>query len=266
MDGLALCRAIRQQEWPGYVYILLLTIQDTEDDILGGLDAGADDYLSKRSSSAQLLARLRTAQRILTLEQSLKIALDEKRRQSLTDSLTGAPNRRYFLRHLNGALKRAQRTGGDLSLLSLDIDHFKRINDRYGHGAGDAVLQEFVRRVGRCLQRESDWCARVGGEEFVVVLDETPLTGAERIAETIRQAVASAPIYTSAGAARVTVSIGVSGLQAVPNRAAATVESLLQHSDKNLYRSKENGRNCVTVPQPFPAHGTRSVRSAGGET
>jgi two-component system cell cycle response regulator len=133
MDGLALCRLIRQQEWPGYIYILLLTVQDAEEDILTGLDAGADDYLSKRSSSAQLLARLRTARRILTLEHSLKIAVEEKRRLSLTDTLTGAPNRRYFLRHLSRELKRIHRTGGYLSLMSLDIDHFKRVNDQHGH-------------------------------------------------------------------------------------------------------------------------------------
>ena len=116
MDGLALCRLIRKQDWPGYIYILLLTVQDAEEDILAGLDAGADDYLSKRSSSAQLLARLRTARRILTLEHSLKTAVEEKRRLSLTDALTGAPNRRYFLRHLSRELKRTHRAGGHLSL------------------------------------------------------------------------------------------------------------------------------------------------------
>src|ERR1700734_2551879 len=100
MDGLALCRAIRQQPWPGYVYILLLTVHDGESDLLAGLEAGADDFLSKRTSSAQLVARLHTAQRILGLEQALKNELEEKRRQSLTDALTGAHNRRYFDQHL----------------------------------------------------------------------------------------------------------------------------------------------------------------------
>src|ERR1700682_1468766 len=164
MDGLALCRAIRQHAWPGYVYILLLTVYDAEADILAGLEAGADDYLSKRTSSAQLVARLRTAQRIVGLEQALKVELEERRRQSLTDSLTGAHNRRYFERQLHYDYKRTQRGGGPLSLLMLDIDHFKRINDRYGHAAGDAVLQDIVRRIRHCLTRETDWCARIGGE------------------------------------------------------------------------------------------------------
>jgi two-component system cell cycle response regulator len=175
MDGLTLCRTIRQGTWPGYVYILLLTAQDAEDDILAGLDAGADDYLSKKTSSAQVLARLRTGQRILALEQSLKEALAEKRRLTMTDALTGAPNRRYFQRRLSRELERMRRFGGDLCLLSIDIDRFKTINDRYGHASGDAVLQEFVRRVEKCLPRNTDWHARVGGEEFVVVLEGTDL-------------------------------------------------------------------------------------------
>ena len=251
MDGLALCRLIRQQEWPGYIYILLLTVQDAEEDILAGLDAGADDYLSKRSSSAQLLARLRTARRILTLEHSLKAAVEEKRRLSLTDTLTGAPNRRYFLRHLSRELKRAHRDGSHLSLLTLDIDHFKRVNDQYGHAAGDAVLQEFVRRISSCLQRATDWCARVGGEEFVVVLGCTPLNGAGQVAEAIREAVACSPVLTSAGSISITVSIGVSGWQGGTDRrevTEGTLDVLLQQSDKNLYASKERGRNRVTLP------------------
>jgi diguanylate cyclase (GGDEF)-like protein len=248
MDGLALCRAIRQHNWPGYVYILLLTVQDAEADILAGLDAGADDYVSKRSSTAQLLARLRTARRILALEHSLKNALEEKRRLSLTDALTGAPNRRHFLRHLSRELKRIQRNRGQLALMSLDIDHFKRINDRYGHAAGDAVLQEFVRRIGSCLQRETDWYARIGGEEFAVVLGDTSPADAGRVAEALRQAVAASAVQTAAGRIPVTVSIGVSGWQAGAGRPQASVESLLKESDQNLYASKQRGRNRVTLP------------------
>jgi len=252
MDGLSVCRTIRQRTWPGYVYILLLTVQDAEEDILVGFDAGADDYLSKRMSSAQLLARLRTAQRILTLESSLKGALAEKRRLTLTDVLTGAPNRRYFLRRLSRELKRMHRSGGDLCLMSLDIDHFKQVNDRYGHASGDAVLQEFVRRIGQCLPRSTDWCARMGGEEFAVVLEETNLEGARIVAERLRHAMAVMPMRTRDGAIPVTVSIGVSGLEAAANREGASVESLMRQADQHLYTSKGNGRNCVTLP-PNPA-------------
>jgi len=113
MDGLMLCRSIRERTYPGYVYLILLTVQDTEEYILAGLEAGADDYISKRASTAQLVARLRTARRILSLERSLKTALEERRRMAMTDVLTGAHNRRYFLRHLNRELKRIGRFGGD---------------------------------------------------------------------------------------------------------------------------------------------------------
>jgi diguanylate cyclase (GGDEF)-like protein len=248
MDGLSVCRTIRERTWPGYVYILLLTVQDAEEDILAGLEAGADDYLSKRMSSAQLLARLRTARRILTLESSLKGALAEKRRLALTDALTGAPNRRYFVRRLSRELKRMHRFGGDLCLMSLDIDHFKQVNDRYGHASGDTVLQEFVRRIGQCLPRSTDWCARMGGEEFAVVLEGTDLKGARIVAERLRHAMAVSPMHTRTGAITVTVSIGVSGLEASANRGEASVESLMHQADQHLYASKGNGRNCVTLP------------------
>jgi diguanylate cyclase (GGDEF)-like protein len=248
-DGLSVCRALRERIWPGYVYILLLTAQDAERDILAGLEAGADDYLSKRSSSAQLLARLRTARRILNLEHSLKEALAEKRQLAMTDALTGVPNRRFFMRQLARELTRRQRTGGELSLLSLDIDHFKRVNDRYGHGAGDFVLQEFVRRIGTCLERESQWCARVGGEEFAVVLEDATLADASLLAERLRDAIAASPVSTPSANICVTVSIGVSALGATLNRKTTTLEALLKQADENLYASKAAGRNRVTLPE-----------------
>ena len=147
MDGLELCRRIRQRVWPGYVYIVFLTGRDDEKDILAGLDAGADDYMSKRTPAVQFTARLRTAKRILALEYSLKSALEMKRQLSMTDPLTGIYNRRYLVRHLRRELKRAQRFGGDVSLLLLDIDHFKQVNDTYGHAVGDDVLKNLTRVV-----------------------------------------------------------------------------------------------------------------------
>jgi diguanylate cyclase (GGDEF)-like protein len=252
VDGLAACRIIRERVWPGYVYVLLLTAQDAERDILEGLDAGADDYLSKKASSAQLLARLRTAQRILTLEHSLKRALAEKQHLAMTDALTGVPNRRFFMRRFGRELTRRRRTGGELSLLSLDIDHFKQVNDRYGHGAGDSVLQEFVRRIVTCLANDSQWCARLGGEEFAMVLEGTPAARAIVVAERTRQMIAASPIQTATASISVTVSIGVSALEETANRELATVETLLQQADQRLYASKEAGRNRVTGPGSTP--------------
>jgi two-component system, cell cycle response regulator len=247
MDGLTLCRTLRDEHFDSYVYVMLLTAQDAESDVLAGLAAGADDYLSKRMSEAQLVARLRTARRILTLEHSLRTVIEEKNQLATTDSLTGASNRRYFNRQLTRELNRAQRGRGQLSLLLLDIDHFKRINDRYGHGVGDEVLQEFARRIAQGLPRRIDWYARLGGEEFTVALPETGLAGAAVVAERIRQQVADTPFQGSCGPIPVTVSIGVSGTAALSM--APSVDALLESADRCLYSSKDSGRNRVTVAE-----------------
>jgi diguanylate cyclase (GGDEF)-like protein len=248
MDGLELCRAIRDgTHYPGYVYIMLCTAHDTEEEVLAGLNAGADDYLSKRASGAQLIARLACARRILSLEQSLKAVIEERRRMAMTDVLTGAHNRRYFMNHMRRELKRTRRFGGELTLVVLDIDHFKHINDRYGHAAGDLVLVEFVRRVQTCLPREFDWCARLGGEEFAVVLPQTDLAGGRVVAEKIRHSLASEPVAAAAGGIECTVSAGISGLSAFANRNEVTIEQILSRADDCLYTSKNSGRDQVTV-------------------
>ncbi|MFL6620665.1 MAG: diguanylate cyclase [Povalibacter sp.] len=247
MDGLTLCRSIRAQHLDNYVYVMLLTVQDSEEDILSGLEAGADDYLSKRSSPAQLLARLRTAQRILTLERSLRSVIAQKNRLALTDPLTGAHNRRYFNRHLNREIRAAWRAESHLSVLALDIDHFKGVNDKHGHGVGDEVLQEFARRITQALPRQTDWLARLGGEEFAVVLPQTDLAGAKRVAEKLCSLVREAPLATSAGDLLITVSIGVSGLETLGGNEGVSVDTLLDRADECLYASKQQGRNRVTV-------------------
>jgi diguanylate cyclase (GGDEF)-like protein len=248
MDGLELCRAIRDgTHYPGYVYIMLCTAHDTEEEILAGLNAGADDYLSKRASGAQLIARLACARRIISLEQSLKAVIEERRRMAMTDVLTGAHNRRYFMNHMRRELKRTRRFGGDLTLVVFDIDHFKHINDRYGHAAGDAVLVEFARRVQKCLPREFDWCARLGGEEFAVVLPQTDLNGGRVVAEKIRLAFASNPVAAVSGGIECTVSAGVSGLSAFADRNEVSIEQILSRADDCLYASKNSGRDQVTV-------------------
>jgi diguanylate cyclase (GGDEF)-like protein len=246
MNGLELCRRIREHEWPGYVYVVLLTVRDQEKDILAGLDAGADDYVSKRTPAAQFTARLRIARRILALEYSLKIALDKKRKLAMTDALTGTYNRRYFVRRLSREVKRSQRLGGDVSLLLLDIDHFKQINDTYGHGVGDLVLTNLTRQIAKCLHRATDWCARLGGEEFAIVLEGTKIADAHICAERVRREIEHTSIDTPAGAIHITVSIGISGLGGLAGRNSATVQSLLELADTHLYASKAGGRNCVT--------------------
>ncbi len=250
MDGLDLCRAIRGQAWPGCVYVVLLTAHDGEEDVPEGLSAGADDYLSRGATDAQILARLNTATRILALEHSLKAALDERRHFEMTDPLTGVHNRRYFVRYLHGELKRSRRFGMELSLLVLDIDHFKRINDKYGHDIGDAVLKKIAERIQKILPRPYDWLARLGGEEFAVVLPQTDLAGAAVVAERLRKSIEETSMrkFTGAHSESITVSVGVSGLQAMPSRLSTTVDVLLADADRQLSMSKENGRNRVTLP------------------
>lgn len=250
MDGLDFCRSVRGRQFPGYVYIILLTVNDTEQDILAGLDAGADDYVSKRISPAHLIARLRTAQRILTLEQSLRAVLEEKRREASTDALTGAHNRNYFNRHLRRELKRMHRFGGELSLLVLDVDHFKQVNDGYGHTVGDEVLQGLVERLLAALPREYDWLARLGGEEFAVVLPQTDLAGATVVAEKLRMCVRENPIRTAGGPLRITISIGISAPCALSEEERVTPDALVDLADRYLYKSKAQGRDRVSAPTP----------------
>jgi diguanylate cyclase (GGDEF)-like protein len=248
MDGLALCRRIRAQVFPGYVYVILLMAQDAEKNILDGLAAGADDYLNKRASSAHLIAKLTTARRILALEQSLRRMIEERRHMAMTDELTDSYNRRFFMHQMRREIKRAMRLPGELSLLVLDIDNFKQINDRFGHAAGDAVLVEFAKRIRHALTRERDWSARTGGEEFAVVLPATDLAGAQTVAENLRLAVAAALMKIAGHEIAVTVSIGVTAMGKLLTD-APTVESMLQRADDCLYQSKNKGRNRVTVDQ-----------------
>jgi diguanylate cyclase (GGDEF)-like protein len=254
MDGLELCRRLRNRPWPGYLYIIFLTTQDEENDVHAGLDAGADDYISKRTYAAQFTARLRAAKRFLALENSLNHELEKKRKLSTTDALTGVYNRPYFVRNLSLELKRSLLHGGGVSLLLLHLDNFKAVNDTYGHGVGDIVLRRLSRQMLKCLDRTTGWCAHLGGEEFAVVLENTTLADAHKCAEKMRHDIASGSINTSRGAVRITVSIGTSGVEERADGNAVTVESLLKMASANLYASKVNGRNRVTSAEPTARH------------
>jgi two-component system, cell cycle response regulator len=250
MDGLALCRTIRRQSYPGYTYLMLYSAKDEEADILAGLEAGADDYISKRTPRSQLIGRLRTAQRILSLEQSLKTLLETREQEARTDHLTGAYNRRYLFEQLRRELTAAHLAQGELSVLVLDFDHFSEVNDHYGHAAGDSALKEVVRRIHGSLRRDGDWCARMGGDEFAVVLPRTSVADAQSMAEMLRTAIEQSPIRTAAGIVRMTVSIGASSLGAITGRESITAEKLLDLADQSLYKSKDAGRNRVTALRP----------------
>ncbi len=245
IDGLKLCKAIRDQEMPGYVFIMMLTALGNHHDIISGLEAGADEYLTKPVNPAELLARLNTGKRILGLEKSLKSAYDQIHYISITDPLTGIYHRRYITAHLPEEIARANRYERPLSLIMCDIDHFKEINDTLGHQAGDEALKKFASMLKKKTRIDIDWLARFGGEEFLIVLPETERSGATTLAERIRESISGSPISFSNASIQLTASFGVTGFD---NSAGAsiTADLMISAADKALYQSKEEGRNRVT--------------------
>jgi two-component system, cell cycle response regulator len=243
MDGVALCKAVRNMQLDGYVYALLLTARDAKEHIITGLEAGADDYLVKPVHEAELIARLNAGRRILNLEHSLRVANQRNRILSITDALTGSYNRRYLMEQLPRELERCRRYGYPLSVIMSDVDHFKDINDARGHAAGDEVLQQFAARAQKSIRSNSDWVSRYGGEEFLIVLPETSHEGAMNVAEKIRTLIASTPFTTRAGDSTVTASFGVASTGPNGPDIALKVDALIRIADECLYRSKQGGRN-----------------------
>ena len=236
IDGTTLCQRIRDASLMNYVYILMLTSHTQDADVAAGLEAGADDFVRKPPSELELMARLKNGSRIVQLQR-------DAYRLSVTDPLLAVFNRRYLMNQLRCEIWRARRYDRPLSVLMADLDHFKQVNDRYGHAVGDQVLVGFTRRA-RGLIRESDWMARSGGEEFVFVLPETPLDRGLNVAEKVREGLAEVPILTREGELTVTASFGVAEL-AIGSQEDA--DSLLGRADEATYRSKKEGRNRVTA-------------------
>jgi two-component system, cell cycle response regulator len=243
MDGVSLCKAVRNMQMDGYVYALLLTARDSKEHIIAGLEAGADDYLIKPVHEPELIARLNAGRRILNLEHSLRAANQRNRIMSITDALTGAYNRRYLMEQLPREFERCRRYAYPLSVLMCDIDHFKQINDARGHAAGDDVLQQFAARVQKSIRSNSDWVARYGGEEFLIVLPETDSLGGVAVAEKIRTLISAMPFATRAGDAVVTASFGVASTGPTGPDISLKVETMIRSADESLYRSKQEGRN-----------------------
>jgi diguanylate cyclase (GGDEF)-like protein len=245
MDGIALCSAVRKTESQAYIYTILLTARDSIENVVAGLQAGADDYLTKPVIEPELIARLNAGKRIVTLERSLRAANEENRRLSIIDPLTGAHNRRYLMEQLPREIERASRYGRTLSVIMCDVDHFKKINDNYGHQVGDEVLKWFVTRLQKGV-RACDWVARYGGEEFLVVLPETNVTNAGKAAEHLRELIASSNCVVNNQEYAVTASFGVAGWKAQAPL-AASLDTLIGRCDAGVYASKAAGRNAVTV-------------------
>jgi diguanylate cyclase (GGDEF)-like protein len=246
IDGTALCRRVREAHLPLYVYILMLTAHTALSDTVKGLEAGADDYVRKPADEAELLARVKAGRRVVELERSLSAATAEVRRMSLVDPLLGLYNRRYLNEQLPREIERARRYETPLALAMADLDAFKKINDVHGHIVGDEVLKCFAERALASVRQSSDWIARFGGEEFALVLPQTPLEGARAVAEKVRAECAGTAFEATVGLLNVTVSLGVAALLPAANVKSA-MKDLLSRADAALYESKREGRNRVTL-------------------
>jgi two-component system, cell cycle response regulator len=247
MEGIEVCRRIRSRAQGPYRYTLLLTAKDEKQDVVTGLEAGADDYLTKPFEVNELRARVRAGKRILDLEAALIHAQDELRTVAAHDSLTGLWNRGAVLDTLERELSRRKRTGEAIGVIMTDIDHFKKINDTYGHLIGDAVLREVTARLAANV-RPYDAVGRYGGEEFLIVFPNCDVSNLVACAERLRLCVAEQTIESSAGNIPVTLSLGLACLKL---KEIADSETLLRRADEALYAAKHKGRNRLEIAGEF---------------
>jgi diguanylate cyclase (GGDEF)-like protein len=266
LDGHKVCEILRREA--EYIPILMITSKAEAEDLVRGLGAGADDYIVKPFQPVELVARVKNLLRIRTLQKRLyfqNLELEAKNQQlvalagqldeankelmllSVTDGLTRAYNHRHFQERLNGEFSRARRYGEPLSCIMIDIDHFKRVNDRYGHPAGDRVLVRLVDLLKEEI-RSGDLVARYGGEEFVLLLPNTDAGSARHMAERVRERVEQEGLsLQGADPLPVTVSLGVADYRPGGEGPIDTSEKLLRAADAALYRAKADGRNRVMV-------------------
>jgi len=263
MNGIELCRKLRSHEGIRFVYIIIATANAGAGRVVEAFDAGADDFIAKPINKAELLGRLRAAERIVSAEsalakrtrevhrvnaqmamahQKLNVANEKLRRMATTDELTGLLNRREAFERLNDFAQASKRYGHELATIMLDIDHFKQFNDTHGHAAGDYVLKETA-RVLRGRTRTSDKVARVGGEEFLLICPGINGENAMKCAENVRAAVEQASFEYEGAKLNVTVSLGVAAWNSTYDKP----DEMLKDADDALYVSKRGGRNQATL-------------------
>ena len=241
LDGDEVCRAVRGRQAGRYTYLLLVTGRGTKADLVRGLEAGADDYLTKPYDPLELKARLTTGRRILAMQDELIAAREALRVQATRDALTGLWNRAAVVGALGRELDRGGREGRPVGVVLADVDHFKRVNDTYGHAAGDAVLRELAGRWEAAV-RPYDQLGRYGGEEFLVVLPGCDEDDAGQLADRLRVRTAAEPVAYAGGAVPVTASFGVAVYH---GDGPPDPDALLHRADLALYRAKAGGRNRV---------------------
>lgn len=260
MEGIQICKRVRARTTHAYVYIILLSAKSQKEDLLRGLDSGADDYLTKPFDPQELHARLRVGQRILDLQDNLISTREELRFRASHDALTGIANRGTILEILGREHSRQVRVGGSFGIIMVDLDNFKKINDTHGHHCGDAVLQEAAKRMTSSV-RAYDAVGRYGGEEFLIVVPAADAQATLALAERIRKTLECQPVATEECDIRITASLGVAASMDANRHPPA---NLLRLADEALYRAKGRGRNCselatVTEPGEESSVGARSA-------
>jgi len=266
-NGVDVCRALRKERPEPYTYILLLTAKDSKDGVVEGLESGADDYLTKPFNPQELKARIRVGVRLLELEDNLVQAREAMRFKATHDPLTGMWNRGAILESLEKEVWRSRREGLSLGLLIADLDHFKSVNDTYGHPVGDTVLREVTRRMATDV-RPYDAVGRYGGEEFLVLLPGCNDSETRAKAERLREAVSGELIATAGGNLKITMSVGGVATSEWPQD---TSNQILQRADAALYRAKKEGRDRTVMSRagereeaPEPALQASSERPRNG--
>lgn len=244
LDGPEVCREVRRHQGDSYVYILLLTSRETTEDMVAGLESGADDYLTKPFKPAELNARLLTGRRILSLEEKLVEAREGMRFRATHDGLTGLLNRAAIVTRLQHALDTLPHGGERFALLLCDVDHFKKVNDLQGHNAGDAVLQEIGSRL-REVARPLDCVGRYGGEEFLVLLWDADAASLASRAEEFRASIDARMFEACSKHLQVTVSIGA--VAVTGEHGGLELREIVGCADQALYAAKSQGRNCVRL-------------------
>ncbi len=265
LDGLDLCLELKGDAENRGRYVIVLTGEDEPAEKLEGFELGADDYVTKPFEPLELMARIRAAKRIIDLQKELIATNRRLERLSITDGLTQLFNHRHFQEELARTFEESVRYGRPLSLALIDIDHFKKINDTWGHAVGDEVLKNVSSIFSRSV-RATDLVARYGGEEFVVMMPETELDDARQFAEKIRSLVEQSPTRSGEQTVVATISIGIA---TVPHPRLKSPIDLIESADRGLYAAKREGRNRTRLdpeegrkPGPSPerrasADGTR---------
>lgn len=251
IDGIEVCRRIRAMGREPYIYVILLTAKAQKEEMIEGLECGADDYVVKPFHPHELRVRLRAGERIVALQQQLIDAREKLRELATRDTLTGILNRGAVYDLLRQELERGVRGKTPVHICMLDIDHFKRINDTLGHPAGDEVLRETAARIRHAL-RAYDTVGRYGGEEFLVILPGGTSESAHAVAERIRICINDSPVRVQENEVAITASLGLASVE-MPT--SVEPDTLLKEADLALYEAKHSGRDCLVQRWlEHPAH------------